>query len=95
MSDALLTQILTSLRIRYAALNTHYEAGWTDSWSHRRCEHAHHSLIDAAKCAMPHSAGWYVFAVDIDGPCELTDEEDRVVNRYRFGLKAVNAQILH
>jgi hypothetical protein len=45
---------MTGLRFRYPALNDiHYEAGWTDSWCHRRCMHAHKSLIEAAKCGMP------------------------------------------
>ncbi len=33
-------QIIAELRVRYAAINLHYEAAWTDSWSHRRCLHA-------------------------------------------------------
>jgi hypothetical protein len=62
-----------------------YEAAWTDSWSHRRCGHRHHTLIEAAKCAMPNGAGWYVFAVDARGPRQLTDAEDAIVNEFRFG----------
>lgn len=83
-----LAEIMASLRLRYAALNRHCEAAWTDSWSHRRCEHAHQNLIDAAKCATPHGAGWYVFAVEYGSPRQLTDEEDRVVDRFRFGAVA-------
>jgi hypothetical protein len=63
----------------------HYEAAWTDSWSHRRCRHQHQTLIEAAKCAMPNGAGWYVFAVDARGPRQLTDAEDAIVNEFRFG----------
>jgi len=80
-----LLEIIASLRVRFSFLNPHYEAAWTDSWSHRRCLHAHGTLIDAAKCAMPNGAGWYVFAVENGRPRELNDEEEDVVNKFRFG----------
>jgi hypothetical protein len=80
-----LPKIIASLRVRFWFLNPHYEAAWTDSWSHRRCLSAHSTLIDAAKCAMPHGAGWYVFAVENDSPRQLTDAEDKVANEFRFG----------
>jgi hypothetical protein len=63
----------------------HYEAGWTDSWSHRRCLHNHRTLIEAADCAKPTGAGWYVFAIENDEPRQLLDAEEKVLNRYRFG----------
>jgi len=85
----LLTEIMTALRLRYRSLNPHYEAGWTESWSHRRCQHEHRTLIEAAKCAMPHGAGWYVFAVDSDTPRELGETEDLIVNAFRFGAQDV------
>lgn len=47
--------------------------------------HTHRKLIDAAKCAKPHGAGWYVFAVDCGLPRELNDAEEEAVNKYRFG----------
>jgi hypothetical protein len=47
--------------------------------------HKHLTLIEAAKCGMPHGAGWYVFAVEGDMPRELTEAEDKVVNAFRFG----------
>lgn len=80
-----LTEIVASLRVRFALLNLHYEAAWTESWSHRRCFHEHQSLIDAAKCAMPQGAGWYVFAVECGSPRELNDAEEAAVNDFRFG----------
>ena len=80
----LVAEILADLRVRYSALNGHYEAGWTDSFCHRRCEHAHQTLIDAAKCGSAQGCGWYVFAVDLEEPRELTQAEDRVVNDFRF-----------
>jgi hypothetical protein len=82
-----LTEIISTLRLRYKPLNLdlHYEAAWTDSWSHRRCRHQHQTLLEAAKCAMPNGAGWYVFAVDARGPRQLTDAEDAIVNEFRFG----------
>jgi hypothetical protein len=82
-----LAEIMSVLRLRYAALNRHYEAAWTESWSHRRCEHAHNSLIDAAKCAIPHGAGWYVFAVEYGLARQLREAEDLVVDRFRFGVQ--------
>jgi hypothetical protein len=84
-----LTEIISTLRLRYWFLNSYYEAAWTESWSHRRCLHKHPTLIEAAKCAMPHGAGWYVFAVDGNTPRELTDAEDKVVNEFRFGAEVV------
>lgn len=80
-----LSAIIASLRVRYWSLNLHYEAAWTESWSHRRCFHEHQSLIDAAKCAMPHGAGWYVFAVESGTARELSIAEDMAVNEFRFG----------
>jgi hypothetical protein len=80
-----LAQIMVVLRLRYRFPNLHYEAAWTDSWSHRRCQHQHQTLIDAARCAMPRGAGWYVFAVDGDTPRELNETEDRIVDEFRFG----------
>jgi hypothetical protein len=66
------------------APSVHYEAGWTDSWSHRRCMHKHQTLIEAAQCAMPTGAGWYVFAVENGEGRELNEKEDGIVNGYRF-----------
>jgi len=80
-----ISEIVAALRVRFWFLNPHYEAAWTESWSHRRCLHAHLTLIEAAKCAMPQGAGWYVFAVENGRPRELTDAEDKVVNEFRFG----------
>jgi hypothetical protein len=85
IENPLLVQIVASLQSRYAYLNRYYEAAFTDSFCHRRCFHAHQSLIDAAKCAMPQGAGWYVVAVDFETPRQLTKTEDAVVNEFRFG----------
>jgi hypothetical protein len=52
--------------------NVHYEAGWTDSWSHRRCLHKHRTLAEAAECTMPTGAGWYVFAIENGGGSPTT-----------------------
>jgi hypothetical protein len=80
-------KIMVALRLRYRLLNLHYEAAWTDSWTHRRCLHEHKTLIEAARCAMPHGAGWYVFAVEGDTPRQLGETEDRMVDEFRFGAK--------
>jgi hypothetical protein len=45
--------------------------------------------MEAAKCAMPHGAGWYVFAVDADTPRELNETEDRIMDEFRFGPHAL------
>lgn len=81
----LLTEILASLHDRFRLLNVYYEAAWTDSWCFRRCGHAHQTLIDAAKCAIPQGAGWYVVAVEYGQPRELKTAEDKIVNEFRFG----------
>jgi hypothetical protein len=86
MSTQLVTHIMTGLRFRYAALNDiHYEAGWTDSWCHRRCMHPHKTLLEAAKCGMPQGAGWYVLAVERGESRELMAAEDKIVDAFRFG----------
>jgi hypothetical protein len=65
-------------------VNIHFEAGWTESWSHRRCFHEHQTLIEAARCAMPQGAGWYVIAVEDGRPRQLKAAEDEIVNEFRF-----------
>jgi hypothetical protein len=47
------------------------------------CFPKHMTLIDAAKCGMPH-LGFYVLAIDGSLPTELATEEDGIVNRFRF-----------
>lgn len=89
MPEPLLTEIIGGLRLRYSSMNVRYEAGWTESGNHRRCLHEHATLIEAAKCAMPQGAGWYVFAVEGDTPRELNETEDRIVNEFRFGQTAM------
>jgi hypothetical protein len=49
--------------------------------------HKHKTLLEAAKCAMPTGAGWYVFAIEDDEPRELREAEEEIVNRYRFGRR--------
>ena len=70
----------------------HYEAAWNDSWHFRCCLHEHQTLIDAAKCAMPHGAGWYVISVESGGARELTEEEKRIVDEFRFGTHEATSQ---
>jgi hypothetical protein len=48
-------------------------------------------FIEPAKCAMPHGAGWYVFAVDGDAPRELNDGEEAVVNKFRLGMTPITS----
>jgi hypothetical protein len=86
MSTHLIAKIMTGLRFRYPALNDiHYEAAWTESWSHRRCMHSHKTLLEAAECALPTGAGWYVLAVERGEPRELLPAEDSIVDRFRLG----------
>jgi hypothetical protein len=84
MSTQLITQIITGLRFRYAALNAiHYEAAWSDSRAYTRCFHEHRTLIEAAKCGMP-QPGFYVLAMEQGKERQLTTDEDAVVNAFRF-----------
>ena len=59
--------------------------GHSVSWHFRSCLHQHPTLIEAAKCAMPHCCGWYVIAVQGGAARELTEEENKIVNEFRFG----------
>jgi hypothetical protein len=79
----LVVEIIETLRSKSLC----YEAGWTDSFCHRRCMHEHLTLIEAAECGMPHGAGWYVLAVENGTPRQLLDSEEDVVNEFRFGGK--------
>jgi hypothetical protein len=80
--NCLLAHIMVELRYRYAKLNRHYEAAFTDSFCTRRCCHPHQTLIKAAKCAMANGAGWYVVAVEYDTPLELTQAEEVLVKEF-------------
>jgi len=84
----LVVEIIETLR----AKNLSYEAGWTDSFCHRRCMHEHLTLIEAAECGMPHGAGWYVFAIENGKPRQLQQNEDDVVNRLRFKAAYENTE---
>jgi hypothetical protein len=92
ITDCLLAHIMVELRYRYAKLNRHYEAAFTDSFCTRRCCHAHETLIDAAKCAMPNGAGCDVIAVEYDTPLELTQAEDVLVNEFKECGRCSGAQ---
>jgi hypothetical protein len=48
------------------------------------CDHNHATLIEAAQCAEPTGCGWYVIAVQDGQARQLTDEEDEIVNGFRF-----------
>jgi hypothetical protein len=81
--------LISTLRLLYKVLNPNYEASWTRELDPPSLHAQHPTLIEAAKCAMPHGAGWYVFAVEGDMPRELTDAEDKVVKELRFGAKVI------
>jgi hypothetical protein len=68
----------------------HYEAAWSDSSCFCRCFHAHPTLTDAAKCGMA-QPGFYVIAVESGLTRELTANEDKVVDAFRFGTLADSA----
>ena len=88
----LIVEIFATLKLRFKELNAFsYQAGWTDSFCHRRCMHDHRTIIEAAQCAEPHGAGWYVLAVDKGTPRQLLDWEEDVVNKFRFGKKYMDA----
>ena len=82
--DELVFEIIGTLNLRFKNLNLYYEAGWTDSFCHRRCMHEHTTLLEAAGCAAPHGAGWYVLAVENGTPRQLDGLEEEVVNKFRF-----------
>jgi hypothetical protein len=63
--------------------NVRYEGAWTDSWTHRRCRHHHHTLREAAECVIPEGPAWYVFAIENGKPRELTDIEERSLEDFR------------
>jgi hypothetical protein len=64
-------------------LNLYYEGAWTESWTHRRCQHHHRTLMEAAECACPEAPAWYVFAVQNGKPRELTEAEERRLEEFR------------
>ena len=66
--------------------NTHYEAAWTERGGRLlvHCDHNHGTLIEAAQCAEPTGCGWYVIGVQDGEARQLTDEEDEIVNGFRF-----------
>jgi hypothetical protein len=70
---------------KLAPKRLHYEAGWTESWTHHRCEHKHLTIPEAVRCANFHGAGWYVFAVENRVERQLNETEEKLVNRLRFG----------
>jgi len=76
----LLVEIFDTLRSK----SLHYEAAWTDSFCHRRCEHQHPTLKEASECAAPHGAGWYVIATQNGTSRQLLGDEEDVVNQFRF-----------
>lgn len=73
--NQLVAEIFGTLSLRFQNLKLYYEAGWTDSFCHHRCFHEHSTLIEAAKCAMPNGAGWYVLAVENGTPRQLWKPE--------------------
>ena len=82
--NQMVVEIIGTLNLRFKKLNLYYEAGWTDSFCHRRCLHEHPTLIEAAECGMPHGAGWYVLAVENGTSRQLLGDEEDVVNKFRF-----------
>lgn len=81
----LIVEIFGTLNLRFKELNAvSYQAGWTDSFCHLRCGHEHPTLIEAAQCAEPHGAGWYVFAVEKGTPRQLWGPEEKIVDKFRF-----------
>ena len=68
----------SSASTSFTARSQHYyEAGYTDSWPHRRSRHEHKTLLEAAECTVPTAFGWYVFAIEKDDePRELTEAKD-------------------
>jgi hypothetical protein len=84
---SLLSAVMPELRVfrSYRVPNIYYAAAWTDSWHHRHCLHKHKTLIEAAECAMPNGAAWYIFAIEGTMFRQLTRAEERALNEFRFG----------
>lgn len=55
--------------------------------------HEHPTLLEAARCAMPHGAGWYVLAVENGTPRQLLGDEEDVVNKFRFGKLSAESDL--
>jgi hypothetical protein len=73
-----------------AISNLFYEGAWTESWCHRRCQHQHRTIAEAAECAFPQGPAWYVFAVENGNPRELAAAEEgslQELRRARWPLK--------
>jgi hypothetical protein len=51
----------------------------------RDLSHEHPTPVEAAKSPMPHRCAWYVIAVQGGAVRELTEEEERIMNEFRFG----------
>jgi hypothetical protein len=60
-----------------------YEGAWTESWCHRRCQHQHKTIAEAAECAFPQGPTWYVFAVENGRARELTAVEQSSLEDFR------------
>lgn len=74
--------MLLELRSEFPC-NLHYEGAWTESWTHRRCQHQHRTLMEAAECVIPEGPAWYVFAVEAGRPRQLTETEERSLQEFR------------
>lgn len=60
-----------------------YEGAWTESWCHRRCQHRHKTIAEAAECVSPQGPTWYVFAVENGRARELTAVEQSRLEEFR------------
>jgi hypothetical protein len=69
-----------------------YEAAWSDSSCYCRCFHTHPTLIEAAKCGASHP-GFYVIAIETGETRELTEDENKIVDGFRFGSLADSANV--
>ena len=61
----------------------HYEAAWSDSSCYGRCFHTHPTLIQAAQRGASRP-GFYVITVELGETRELTPDEDKTVDAFRF-----------
>ena len=71
-------------------VSVHYEAASSDSSCYCRCFHPHQTLIEAAKCGAL-QPGFYVVAVEAGLTRELTADENKTVDGFRFGTLADSA----
>jgi len=74
---------LNGLELKLSRSGVTYEGAWTESWCHRRCQHRHKTIEEAAECVSPQGPAWYVFAVENGRARELSAVEQSSLEEFR------------